>query len=84
MTTIKATDARIPPEIFSAVASGGGPVKVTRHKQAVYLVNESYIRIIEALEDRFDIDEAEKAIAEIESGEAITISWEELKAQAGL
>ena len=84
MNTIKATEARIPPEIFSEVASGGEPVKVTRHKQAVYIVGENIIRLIKALEDRFDIQEAEAAIAEIESGEAMLYSLDDVKREAGL
>ena len=84
MTEITATEARIPPAIFSAVASGGEPVKVTRHKQAVYIVNENAIRLFQYFEDQYDIREAEKAAAEIESGEAVLYSLEDVKREAGL
>ena len=84
MTEIKATEARIPPEIFSEVASGGGPVKVTRHKQAVYIVNENAIRLLQYLEDQYDIREAEQAAAEIESGEEVLFSLDDIKREIGL
>ena len=84
MTEIKATEARIPPAVFSAVVSGGEPVKVTRHKQAVYIVNENAIRLLQFLENQYDIREAENAAAEIESGEAVLHSIEEIKREAGL
>lgn len=47
------------------------------HKPAIQLVNDA---VIEMLEDYQDTLAAQKALAEIESGESELLSWEEVKA----
>ena len=85
MTSLTAKDVRIPPEIFSQVAYRNERVKITRHgRETVYIVSSEDVELLELVEDYLDVQDVEKAIAEIESGKVNLIPWDEVKKKAGL
>jgi len=74
MKTLKASQTRIPAEVFRRVVDRGERVRI-RHRSSgtAVLVSESDIKLIEQAEDLLDAVDAEKASREfIESGEVAT------------
>lgn len=85
MTTLKASQTRIPPDAFNRVAYQGERVRIDRRGgKPVYLISEEDFALLEKLEDRYWAEEGTKALAEFaESGDK-PIPWEQLRRQLGL
>lgn len=67
-------------EAINRVAYRGERIVVHRRDRALAaLVPVEDLRLLEQIEDRIDIDEARRALAE-----PGTVSWEDLKAELGL
>ena len=84
MATIKASSARIPPEMFGRVAYQNERVRIERRSEAVYLISESEMRLFEALEDYLDEQAAAEALAEMKAHGQRPIPWAKVKAELGL
>lgn len=70
-------------ETINRVGFAKERVALTRHGKAVAaLVPIEDLQLLEALEDRIDLEEARAALAEAASGG--TIPWEQVKAELGL
>ena len=82
MATIKASNARIPPDMFNRAAYRGERIRIERRNEAVYLIGEDEMALFEALEDLFDNREADKALAEMKGRRPIP--WDKVKADLGL
>ncbi|QQR91025.1 MAG: hypothetical protein IPJ88_04640 [Myxococcales bacterium] len=80
--SIKASEARIPTSLYSRVAYQGLRARITRRGQeALYLISEQDMRLLEALEDRIDGELAQKALDEMKAKGEKAISWDELKTE---
>ncbi len=84
MTRLKASEVREEfADVINRVAYGGERIVVHRRgKDVVALVPVDDVALLQALEDRIDLEEARKALAEAKSKG--TVSWEALKAEMGL
>lgn len=84
MTTLSATEAQQRfSELLSRVASGKERIVVTRAgEELVAVVPLEDLALVEALEDRADLDEAREALREAQ--EKGTVSLADLKAELGL
>jgi len=70
-------------EIINRAAYGKERVLLTRRGKAIVaMVPVEDVELLEALEDRLDIEEAREALAEAK--EKGTVSWEKIKADLGL
>ena len=70
-------------EVLNRVAYRGERIVIHRRgKDVVALVPVEDMALLQALEDRIDIEEARKALAEARSKG--TIRWDELKTELGL
>jgi hypothetical protein len=85
MTTIKASDTRIPPRIFGEVAYGGGRVRVTKNGvEEIFLVSKADIEILQRLEDRYWAETAQKVIDEAKAKGESPIPWDDVKKELEL
>ena len=85
MTTIQASETRIPPEAFNQVAYQGRRIRITRRGSAsVYLISEQDLKLLEQLEDRYWAEEGKAAVAEFEASGQKPVSWEQTKKKLGL
>ena len=85
MATIKASDARIPPEMFGRVVYKNERVRIERRSEgAVYLISEAEMALFEALEDYMDNQAADEALAEMKKSGRKPVAWDKLKAELGL
>jgi prevent-host-death family protein len=84
--TVSTVDARKQfAEILNRAAYGKERVVLTRRgKPLVAVVPIEDVEMLEAIEDRIDIEEADKVVARIESGDEETIPFEEIKRKYGL
>jgi len=84
MTRISASEAREDfAEVVNRVAYRGERIVVHRRGKGVAaLVPIADVELLQALEDRIDIEEARKAIAEAKTKG--TVGWDTLKAELGL
>ncbi len=84
MTRMKASEVREDfAEVLNRVAYRGERIVVHRRgKDVVALVPVDDLALLQALEDRIDIEEARKALAEAKANG--TIRWEALKTELGL
>ena len=84
MSRLAASDARDHfAEILNRVAYGGDRVVVERRgKELAAIVSLDDLKILEAIEDRLDVDDALAAIEEVEREG--TTPWETIKAALGL
>jgi prevent-host-death family protein len=84
MTRINASEVREDfAEILNRVAYRGERIVVHRRgKDVVALVPVEDVALLQALEDRIDLEEARKALAEARAKG--TIPWEALKTELGL
>ncbi len=84
MTRIKASEVREDfAEVLNRVAYRGERIVVHRRgKDVVALVPVGDVALLQALEDRIDIEEAHKALAEAKAKG--TVGWEALKTELGL
>ena len=85
MNTVPASKARIPVDSFNRVAYRGERIKVAhRSGQAIYLISEEDLELLETVENYLDLIEAKAAVRDIEEGRMKTVSWEEAKRRLGL
>ena len=84
MTTLNASETRIPPKAFNEVAYKGGRLRIChRNGTAVYVVSEDDLRLLEALEDHIDAEDAREALARHKAGGGRTVSLDEIEARLG-
>ena len=68
MTTLRASETRIPPDTFNRVAYQGDRVRIERRGgPSVVVISEEDARMLEALEDRYWAETADEAIADSEA-----------------
>lgn len=80
MTTLNASDTRIPPAAFNAVAFKGARISIRRRdRETVYLVSERDIELLRAIEDSLDAAEASEALERHAASGGKTVSLEDLK-----
>jgi len=85
MTTLIASQTRIPAEVFSRVAYQRERICIKRRgSRPVYLVSEDDLEMLQRLEDRYWAEEGEKALAEFKRSGEKAVDWETLKAKLGL
>jgi len=84
MTSLNASETRIPPQTFNEVAYKGERVRICRRGgDVVYLVSEEDLRVLEALEDRMDVEQAREALTRHEAADGKTVSLEAVEARLG-
>ena len=84
MTTLTASDARIPRRIFDEVRHGGERVRITRYSDEVYLISKEDMDLLRAVEDMVDGEKAREVMERIRSGKEKAIPWEEAQKILGL
>ncbi len=85
MSTLKASQTRIPPDAFNRVAYQGERVRIERRGgKPVYLVSEEDLALLEKLEDRYWAEEGKRALKEFEKSGEESLPWEKVKAELGL
>jgi len=85
MTTLKASETRIPPDAFNRVAYQGERVRIVRRGgRPVYLISEEDIERLEALEERYWAEEGQRALSEFRKSERKPIPLEDIKTRLGL
>jgi prevent-host-death family protein len=84
MKQVSTVDARAQfSEIINRAAFGKERVTLTRRgKEIVAVVPIEDMKLLEALEDKIDLDEARAALAEAKKKG--TVSWDKLKADLGI
>ena len=83
MLDLSVSETRIPPKVFNNVVYKGEWARISkRGGEAVYLVSEDDILLLEEIEDRRLARLGEEALeAHRKAGEE-TVSWKELKGEA--
>ncbi|MBI3127928.1 MAG: type II toxin-antitoxin system Phd/YefM family antitoxin [Candidatus Tectomicrobia bacterium] len=67
-------------ELLNTATYSGDRVEIRRReKVAGYLIGPEDMRLLEALEDRLDAEDAAAALSELERGEDETIPWKKAK-----
>ena len=85
MTTLKASETRIPPDAFNRVAYQRERVRIERRGgKPVFLVSEEDLELLEELEDRYWSEEGRRALAEFEKSGRKPVPWEKIKEKLGL
>ena len=85
MSTLKASQTRIPPDTFNRVAYQGERVRIERRGgKPVYLVSEEDLALLEKLEDRYWAEEGKRALKEFEKSGEEPLPREKVKAELGL
>ncbi len=85
MTRLKASDTRIPPDIFNKVAYKGDRIRIERRGGAsVVLISEEDAGLLEELEDRYWAESADKALAAMTAEGERPVPLEELKEKLAL
>tara|TARA_B100000614_G_scaffold252957_1_gene266274 strand:- start:446 stop:706 length:261 start_codon:yes stop_codon:yes gene_type:complete len=83
MLYLSVSETRIPPKVFNTVVYKGDWAKISkRGGEAVYLVSEDDIRLLEEIEDRRLAELGEEALEKHRSAGGETVSWEALKGEA--
>jgi PHD/YefM family antitoxin component YafN of YafNO toxin-antitoxin module len=83
MLDLSVSEARIPPKVFSSVVYKGEWARISkRGGEAVYLVSEDDIRLLEEIEDRRLAKLGEEALEKHRRAGEETVSWDELKDEA--
>ena len=84
MTRLNAAETRIPPAAFNGVAFRGERVSIHRRDgETVYLISAEDMRLLEALEDRLDADEAREALARHLASGGSTVDLKTMKSRLG-
>ena len=85
MTTLTASQARIPSKTFNRVVYNGERIRI-RHRsgEAVVLISEKDLALLETIEDLLDLESAEQALAEVKAQYRKPVPWEKVKARLGL
>jgi PHD/YefM family antitoxin component YafN of YafNO toxin-antitoxin module len=85
MAELNASQARIPTKAFNSVLYKGERIRIRRRDgEAVVLISEDDLKLLEAYEDFLDAQAAERALAEMEARGEKPIPWEIAKKEAGL
>jgi PHD/YefM family antitoxin component YafN of YafNO toxin-antitoxin module len=85
MTTLKASDTRIPPDAFNRVAYQRERVRIERRGgKPVFLVCEEDLELLETLEDRYWAEEGRAALAQFKKSGQKSIPWEKVKERLGI
>ena len=85
MTTLKASETRIPPDAFNRVAYQRERVRIERRGgKPVFLVSEEDLALLESLEDRYWAEEGRAALEEFAKSGQKPIPWEKIKQRLGL
>ncbi len=85
MTTLSASEARIPPDTLNRVAYKGERVRIHRRGgPTVVLVAEEDLALLEAIEDHVDAEEAKQALARMRRQGEKPLDWDKVKASLGL
>jgi len=85
MTTLKASETRIPPDAFNRVAYQRERIRIERRGgRPVFLVSEEDLELLEKLEDRYWAEEGRAALEEFERSGQKPIAWEKVKDRLGL
>jgi PHD/YefM family antitoxin component YafN of YafNO toxin-antitoxin module len=85
MTTLKASETRIPSTAFNRVVYKGERVRIERRGgDTVFIVSEEDMALLEAMEDRLDVEAAREALARHKATGGKGIPWEKVKADLGL
>ena len=85
MTTLKASETRIPPDAFNRVAYQRERIRIERRGgRPVFLVSEEDLELLEKLEDRYWAEEGRAALEEFERSGQKPIAWEKVKVRLGL
>jgi prevent-host-death family protein len=84
MAQVRTVDARMQfSEIINRAAFGKERMILTRRgKEIVAVVPMEDVKLLEALEDKIDLEEARKALAE--SKKKGTVSWDKIKKDLGI
>jgi hypothetical protein len=85
MSTLKASETRIPSDAFARVAYQGERIRIERRGgKPIYLISEEDLALLEQLEDRYWADEGKKALEEFDKSGEKAIPWNQVKAELGL
>jgi len=85
MTTLTASQTRIPAIVFNRVAHEQERVRIDRRGgKSVFLISEEDFALLEEWEDRYWADEGVKALREFEKSGKKSIPYEKIKAELGL
>ena len=85
MTTLKASQTRIPPDAFNRVAYQQERVRIERRGgRAVYLVSEEDVTLLDELEDRYWAEEGAEALAEFKQSGQKGIPLAKVRQRLGL
>ena len=85
MTTLRASDTRIPPQMFNRVVYQGERVRVEhRSGEAVYIISADDLDLLTAIEDHLDVEAAREAIRQMKAAGQKPIPWEQVKRKLGL
>jgi len=85
MTTLRASQTRIPVDAFNCVAYQHERVRIERRGgRAVFLVSQEDLELLEKLEDRYWAEEGRKALEEFRKSGQRPIPLEKLKSELGL
>lgn len=85
MTTLKASETRIPPKVFNNVAIRNMRASIERRDgERVVLISQKQYDLFEALEDYLDNMEADEALAEMKAAGKEPVSLDQVKARLGL
>ena len=85
MTHLNASKARIPTDAFNRVVYKGERIRVDhRSGEAVYIVSKEDMAMLEAIEDRLDVESAKEALAEMKAKGKKPIPWTKIKKELGL
>jgi hypothetical protein len=85
MTTLQASQTRIPPDAFNRVAYQRERVRIDRRGgKPVFLVSQEDVDLLEMLEDGYWAEEGRKALEEFKRSGGKPIPWEKIKARLGL
>ena len=80
MTSLKASETRIPPDAFNRVAYQRERIRIERRGgKPVFLVSEEDLDLLEKLEDRYWAEEGRRALEEFERSGRKAIPWEKIK-----
>lgn len=85
MTTLKASETRIPPDAFNRVAYQRERVRIDRRgAKSVFLICEEDLSLLEKFEDFYWAQEGEAALKQHEQSGHKPIPWEKVKERLGL
>ncbi len=85
MTTLTASQTRIPADCFNQVAYKQERIRIDRRGgQPVFLISKEDFALLEEWEDRYWAEEGMKALREFKKSGQKAIPYEKIKAELGL